>query len=97
MVRRPTLKPGDMHDVDVAIAVAGAGASVVRRCFGTTLQRLDKGAGDFATNADIEAEHRLPEEFEIYSYDCEKHRVTAKCKTRSGAWCETELVKTDDC
>ena len=48
-----------MHDVDVAIAVAGAGAAVVRRCFGTTLQRLDKGAGDFATNADIEAEHAM--------------------------------------
>ena len=43
------------------------------------------------------AQFRLPEEFEIYSYDCEKHRVTAKCKTRSGTWCETELVKTDDC
>ena len=45
-----------MNDVDIAIAVAETGAAVVRRCFGTTLQRLDKGAGDFATNADIEAE-----------------------------------------
>jgi myo-inositol-1(or 4)-monophosphatase len=48
-----------MHDCDVAIAVADAGAAVVRRCFGTTLQRLDKGAGDFATHADIEAEHTM--------------------------------------
>ncbi len=48
-----------MHDCDVAIAVADAGAAVVRRCFGTTLQRLDKGAGDFATHADIEAEHAM--------------------------------------
>ena len=48
-----------MDDVDVAIAVAGTGAAVVRRCFGTTLQRLDKGAGDFATNADIEAEQAM--------------------------------------
>ena len=48
-----------MNDCDVAIAVADAGAAVVRRCFGTTLQRLEKGAGDFATNADIEAEHAM--------------------------------------
>ena len=48
-----------MNDFDVAIAVADAGAAVVRRCFGTTLQRLEKGAGDFATNADIEAENAM--------------------------------------
>jgi myo-inositol-1(or 4)-monophosphatase len=48
-----------MDDFDVAIAVADAGAAVVRRYFGTTLQRLEKGAGDFATNADIEAEHAM--------------------------------------
>lgn len=48
-----------MNDFDVAIAVAEEGAAVVRRCFGTALQRLEKGAGDFATNADIEAEHAM--------------------------------------
>ena len=48
-----------MNDFDLAIAVANEGAAVVRRCFGTTLQRLDKGAGDFATNADIEAENAM--------------------------------------
>jgi len=48
-----------MNDVDVALAVADAGAAVVRRCFETTLQRLEKGAGDFATNADLEAEHAM--------------------------------------
>jgi len=48
-----------MNDLDVAIAVAEEGAAVVRRRFGTTLQRLDKGAGDFATNADIEAENAM--------------------------------------
>ncbi len=48
-----------MNDLDVAIAVADAGAAVVRRCFGTTLQRLEKEAGDFATNADVEAEHAM--------------------------------------
>jgi myo-inositol-1(or 4)-monophosphatase len=48
-----------MNDCDVVMAVAEAGAAVVRRCFGTTLQRLDKGAGDFATHADLEAEHAM--------------------------------------
>ena len=48
-----------MNDFEVAIAVAAEGAAVVRRCFGTTLDRLDKGAGDFATNADIEAENTM--------------------------------------
>ena len=48
-----------MTDLEVAIAVAEAGAKVVRRCFRTTLQRLDKGAGDFATNADVEAENAM--------------------------------------
>ena len=48
-----------MDDIDVAIAVANEGATVVRRRFGTTLKRLDKGAGDFATNADIEAEEAM--------------------------------------
>jgi myo-inositol-1(or 4)-monophosphatase len=48
-----------MKDLDVAIAVAEAGATVVRQRFGSTLRRLDKGAGDFATNADIEAENAM--------------------------------------
>lgn len=48
-----------MNDCDIAIAVAEEGAAVVRRYFGTTLQRLEKGAGDFATHADIEAENAM--------------------------------------
>ena len=48
-----------MNDVDVAIAVAEIGSGVVRRCFGTTLNRLDKGGGDFATNADVDAENAM--------------------------------------
>jgi len=48
-----------MNDVDLAIAVAQDGAAIVRRCFGTSLRRLDKGAGDFATNADIDAENAM--------------------------------------
>jgi myo-inositol-1(or 4)-monophosphatase len=48
-----------MTDAEVAIAVAGAGAEVVRARFGGPLQRLDKGGGDFATSADIEAERAM--------------------------------------
>jgi myo-inositol-1(or 4)-monophosphatase len=48
-----------MTDRDLAIAVADVGAAVVRHRFGTALQRLDKGAGDFATSADIEAEQAM--------------------------------------
>jgi myo-inositol-1(or 4)-monophosphatase len=48
-----------MNDVALAIAVAAEGAAVVRYRFGTNLQRLDKGAGDFATNADVEAENAM--------------------------------------
>jgi myo-inositol-1(or 4)-monophosphatase len=48
-----------MNDLETAIAVAEAGAAIVRLRFGTPLQRLDKGGGDFATNADIEAENAM--------------------------------------
>jgi len=48
-----------MTDREVAIAVAEAGASIVRARFGSALKRIDKGAGDFATNADIEAENAM--------------------------------------
>jgi myo-inositol-1(or 4)-monophosphatase len=48
-----------MNDIELAIALADTGAEIVRSRFGTTLQRLDKGAGDFATNADIESENAM--------------------------------------
>jgi myo-inositol-1(or 4)-monophosphatase len=48
-----------MTDTEVAIALVEAGADVVRRCFGATLGRVDKGASDFATSADIEAENAM--------------------------------------
>jgi myo-inositol-1(or 4)-monophosphatase len=48
-----------MDDFALAIAVAHEGATVVRDRFGTELERLDKGLGDFATNADIEAEQAM--------------------------------------
>lgn len=43
-------------DAEVAIAGARAGADVVRNMYGRWLTRIDKGAGDFATAADVEAE-----------------------------------------
>ena len=48
-----------MDDFALAIAVAYEGATFVRDRFGTKLERLDKGLGDFATNADIEAEQAM--------------------------------------
>jgi myo-inositol-1(or 4)-monophosphatase len=50
-----------MTDAEVAIAVAEAGAAVVRRYFGTTLQRHEKDGDDFATSADLEAEDAMLE------------------------------------
>lgn len=49
----------DSEDATVAAAAAAAGADVVRAMFGTRLDRIDKGAGDFATAADIEAEKAI--------------------------------------
>ena len=43
-------------DAEVAVAAAEAGARVVRDLYGGALDRIDKGAGDFATTADLEAE-----------------------------------------
>lgn len=46
-------------DAAVAIAGARAGADVVRTLYGRRLDRIDKGAGDFATAADVEAEEAI--------------------------------------
>jgi myo-inositol-1(or 4)-monophosphatase len=48
-----------VKDVDVAIEAVEAGAAVVLRWFGAALERVDKGAGDFATTADLEAEQAI--------------------------------------
>ncbi|GHB61971.1 phosphatase [Streptomyces umbrinus] len=45
-----------LDDAEVAIAAACAGADVVRNLYGQRLARTDKGAGDFATAADVDAE-----------------------------------------
>ncbi|MFJ8162318.1 inositol monophosphatase family protein [Streptomyces sp. NPDC096136] len=46
-------------DAAVAIAGARAGADVVRSMYGRRLDRIDKGAGDFATAADVDAEEAI--------------------------------------
>ncbi|WP_432117930.1 inositol monophosphatase family protein [Streptomyces sp. bgisy032] len=46
-------------DAAVATAAARAGADVVRSMYGRRLGRIDKGAGDFATAADVEAEKTI--------------------------------------
>ncbi|MFF6777670.1 inositol monophosphatase family protein [Streptomyces sp. NPDC012637] len=48
-------------DAEVAIAGARAGADVVRGMYGRQLARIDKGAGDFATAADVAAEEAILE------------------------------------
>ncbi|SDJ50134.1 inositol monophosphatase family protein [Streptomyces indicus] len=49
----------DHDDAEVAVAAARAGADVVRRMYGQDLDRTDKGAGDFATAADLAAERAI--------------------------------------
>ncbi len=39
---------------------------------------------------------RLPQAFNIYSYDCERHRVSATCSTVDGVWNETRIVEVFD-
>ncbi|MGW4462772.1 inositol monophosphatase family protein [Micromonospora sp. NPDC004704] len=46
-------------DAGVAMAAARAGADVVRDLYGQRLARIDKGAGDFATAADVAAEQAI--------------------------------------
>ena len=50
---------GNPDDTGVAIAAARAGADVVRSMYGRRLGRIDKGAGDFATAADVAAEKAI--------------------------------------
>jgi myo-inositol-1(or 4)-monophosphatase len=48
-------------DAELAVTAAQAGAAVVRAMYGTTLARVDKSGGDFATAADLEAERAIVE------------------------------------
>ncbi|MFF9338477.1 MULTISPECIES: inositol monophosphatase family protein [unclassified Streptomyces] len=49
----------ELSDAEVAAAAARAGADVVRGLYGQELDRVDKGAGDFATAADLAAERAV--------------------------------------
>ncbi|MFE7616543.1 inositol monophosphatase family protein [Streptomyces sp. NPDC057496] len=49
----------ETDDHEVAAAAVRAGADVVRRMYGRRLDRIDKGAGDFATTADVAAEQAI--------------------------------------
>ena len=71
-----------MTDVDVAIAIAEAGAEVVRSRFGTALERQDKGGGDFATSADIESEQAM---LAVLKRERPQDAVLAEESGRSGA------------
>ncbi|MFD7308470.1 inositol monophosphatase family protein [Promicromonospora sp. NPDC059942] len=51
--------PTSLDDAGVATAAARAGAHVVRSLYGRRLARVDKGGGDFATAADVEAEQAI--------------------------------------
>jgi len=46
-------------DVELAIAAAETGAAIVREMYGSSLARLDKSPGDFATEADLESERAI--------------------------------------
>lgn len=46
-------------DIEVALAAAESGAEVVRNAYGTALTRHAKSDVDFATNADLDAEHAI--------------------------------------
>ncbi|WP_405085411.1 inositol monophosphatase family protein [Microbispora sp. NBC_01389] len=46
-------------DGELALTAARAGADVVRAMYGTPMTRFDKGGGDFATAADVEAEKAI--------------------------------------
>jgi len=48
-----------MNDAELAIALVLQGARVARRCFERPLARIPKGGGDFATDADVEAEQAM--------------------------------------
>ncbi|MFC9264916.1 inositol monophosphatase family protein [Streptomyces hydrogenans] len=49
----------ELSDAEVAATAARAGAEVVRGLYGRELDRVDKGAGDFATAADLAAERAV--------------------------------------
>lgn len=77
-----------LRDSDVAIAVVAAGSIAVRAGFGTDLERLDKGGGDFATSADLESERAM---LAILHRERPDDSVLGEESGRSGA---TDAVRT---
>ncbi|MFJ4880578.1 inositol monophosphatase family protein [Streptomyces sp. NPDC088745] len=53
----PTTSPAD--DARLALTAAQSGAAVVRELYGAPLARVEKSAGDFATEADLAAERTM--------------------------------------
>ncbi|MFD7129437.1 MULTISPECIES: inositol monophosphatase family protein [Streptomyces] len=51
--------PASPTDTEVAAAAALAGAEIVRARYGRLHSRIDKGAGDFATDVDVAAEEAI--------------------------------------
>lgn len=49
----------ELDDAEVAVAAARAGAEAVLARYGGRLSRIDKGGGDFATDADVAAEEAI--------------------------------------
>lgn len=39
----------------------------------------------------VREEERLPPSFDIYCYDCETHRVDARCEAVAGIWSDTRI------
>ncbi|MFJ8861764.1 inositol monophosphatase family protein [Streptomyces sp. NPDC102451] len=48
-----------LDDAEIAVAAARAGAEVVRDGYGRRHSRIEKGAGDFATDVDVAAEEAI--------------------------------------
>lgn len=59
MVGPDGVAAADRSDRDVALAVAQAGADVVRAAYGTGLLHHAKSGSDFATDADLDAERAM--------------------------------------
>lgn len=81
ILRRMTISDAGT-DAQVAVAAARAGAAVVRDMFDTPLARYDKGAGDFATAADLAAERAI---LDVLRAARPGDAVTAEESGRSGA------------
>ncbi|WP_433454855.1 inositol monophosphatase family protein [Streptomyces sp. CA-142005] len=69
-------------DAQLAVRAAQAGAAVVRDLYGSRLERYDKSAGDFATEADLAAERAILDVLRAARPD---DAVTGEESGRSGA------------